>query len=168
MAKMKVYELAKELDVQSKDVVAYLTENGSAVKSHASNIEDKEIDMVRSKFGKKTSAPTEKPAVKSVEKTENNAPAQAAPAASAPTAAPAQAAAPAAGGGTGVKSPLPGVILDIKVNVGDEVKKGQLVVVLEAMKMENSINADRDGKITAIKVNKGDSVLEGTDLVMIG
>ena len=62
MAKMKVYELAKELDVQSKDVVAYLTENGSAVKSHASNIEDKEIDMVRSKFGKKTSAPVTKPA----------------------------------------------------------------------------------------------------------
>ena len=53
MAKMKVYELAKELDVQSKDVVAYLTENGSAVKSHASNIEDKEIEMVRGKFGKK-------------------------------------------------------------------------------------------------------------------
>ena len=54
MAKMKVYELAKELDVQSKDVIAYLTENGSAVKSHASNIEDKEIDMVRGRFGKKS------------------------------------------------------------------------------------------------------------------
>ena len=66
-----------------------------------------------------------------------------------------------------MKSPLPGVILDIKVNVGDSVKKGQLIVILEAMKMENSINADRDGKITAINVNKGDSVLEGTDLVII-
>ena len=66
MAKMKVYELAKELDVQSKDVVAYLTENGSAVKSHASNIEDKEIEMVRGKFGKKA-APAEKPAVKTAE-----------------------------------------------------------------------------------------------------
>ena len=68
MAKMKVYELAKELDVQSKDVIAYLTENGSAVKSHASNIEDKEIDMVRGKFGKKQvvvekkAAPVTKPA----------------------------------------------------------------------------------------------------------
>ncbi len=62
MAKMKVYELAKELDVQSKDVVAYLTENGSAVKSHSSNIEDKEIEMVRGKFGKKA-APAAKPAV---------------------------------------------------------------------------------------------------------
>lgn len=74
----------------------------------------------------------------------------------------------AAGTGKGVKSPLPGVILDVKVNVGDEVKKGQTVVILEAMKMENNINADRDGKITAINVKQGDSVLEGTDLVMIG
>lgn len=68
---------------------------------------------------------------------------------------------------SGVKSPLPGVILDIKVNVGDEVKKGQTVVILEAMKMENNINATRDGKVSAIKVNKGDSVLEGTDLIII-
>ena len=76
---------------------------------------------------------------------------------------------PAAGGGakSGVKSPLPGVILDIKVKEGDMVQKGQLIVILEAMKMENNINADRDGKVTAIKVNKGDSVLEGTDLVII-
>lgn len=68
---------------------------------------------------------------------------------------------------SGVKSPLPGVILDIKVNVGDTVKKGQVVVILEAMKMENNINADKDGKITAINVSKGESVLEGTDLVII-
>ena len=67
---------------------------------------------------------------------------------------------------SGVKSPLPGVILEIKVNVGDAVKKGQTVVILEAMKMENSINA-KDGKITAINVKQGDSVLEGTDLVII-
>ena len=73
----------------------------------------------------------------------------------------------ASGGKSGVKSPLPGVILDIKVNVGDTVKKGQTIVILEAMKMENNINADKDGKITAINVNKGDSVLEGTDLVII-
>ena len=47
------------------------------------------------------------------------------------------------------------------------VKKGQTIIILEAMKMENNINADKDGKITAINVNKGDSVLEGTDLVII-
>lgn len=71
-------------------------------------------------------------------------------------------------GKSGVKSPLPGVILDIKVNVGDAVKKGQTIIILEAMKMENNINADRDGKIIEVKVNKGDSVLEGADLVVIG
>ncbi len=70
-------------------------------------------------------------------------------------------------GKSGVKSPLPGVILEIKVKVGDVVKRGQTVIILEAMKMENNINADKDGTITAINVNKGDSVLEGTDLVII-
>ena len=75
--------------------------------------------------------------------------------------------APAVGGKSGVKSPLPGVILDIKVNVGDTVKKGQTIIILEAMKMENNINADKDGTVTAISVNKGDSVLEGSVLVTI-
>jgi biotin carboxyl carrier protein len=87
--------------------------------------------------------------------------------ASAPAAAPAAPAA-GAGQGSGVKCPLPGVIKDIKVAVGDVVKRGQTVVILEAMKMENNINADKDGTVTAIKVNKGDSVLEGTDLILIG
>ncbi len=67
-----------------------------------------------------------------------------------------------------VKSPLPGVILEIKCKVGDTVKRGQTLLILEAMKMENSINADRDGSIIEIKVNKGDSVLENADLVVIG
>ena len=67
----------------------------------------------------------------------------------------------------GVKSPLPGVILDIKIKEGDIVKKGQTVIILEAMKMENNINAHKDGKVTEIKVKQGDSVLEGTDLVII-
>ena len=84
----------------------------------------------------------------------------------APAAQPARPAAPAAGK-SGVKSPLPGVILDIKVKVGDTVSKGQTVIILEAMKMENNINADKDGTVTAINVNKGDSVLEGNDLIII-
>ena len=67
-----------------------------------------------------------------------------------------------------VKTPLPGVILQVKCNVGDTVKRGQTLIILEAMKMENNINADRDGKIIEIKVHKGDSVLEGADLVVIG
>ena len=85
----------------------------------------------------------------------------------APAPAAAPVAKPAASAKSGVKSPLPGVILDIKVNIGDEVKKGQTIIILEAMKMENSINADKDGKVTAINVSKGESVLEGTDLVII-
>jgi biotin carboxyl carrier protein len=72
----------------------------------------------------------------------------------------------AASGGA-VKSPLPGVILSIDCKIGDAVKKGQKLLVLEAMKMENTIPSDRDGVVTEIKVNKGDSVLEGAELVII-
>ncbi|MDR0694164.1 MAG: biotin/lipoyl-binding protein [Prevotellaceae bacterium] len=75
---------------------------------------------------------------------------------------------PTSGSATAIKSPLPGVVLSVEVNVGDAVKAGQKLLVLEAMKMENSIEADRDGKITAIKVAKGDSVLEGAELIIIG
>ncbi|MDR1984765.1 MAG: biotin/lipoyl-binding protein [Prevotellaceae bacterium] len=72
------------------------------------------------------------------------------------------------GGANTIKSPLPGVIIDVCVKVGDAVKTGQKLFVLEAMKMENNINAENDGKVTEIKVNKGDSVLEGADLIVIG
>ena len=74
----------------------------------------------------------------------------------------------ASGAGETVTSPLPGVILEVNVNVGDAVKKGQKVMVLEAMKMENVIEATADGTVTHIKVGKGDSVLEGAPLVIIG
>ena len=95
-------------------------------------------------------------------------PVQAAPVQAAPAAAPAPSAAPAASGaGKAVTSPLPGVIIAVKVNVGDKVKAGQEVAVLEAMKMENSIEATQDGTITAINVAKGDSVLEGAPIVTI-
>ena len=93
------------------------------------------------------------------------APAQAA--APAPAAAPAATPAPASGAGKAVTSPLPGVIIAVKVNVGDKVKAGQEVAVLEAMKMENSIEATHDGTVTAINVAKGDSVLEGAPIVTI-
>ena len=98
------------------------------------------------------------------------APAQAAAPAPQPQAAPApQTAAPAAtGAGKPVTSPLPGVIVEISVKVGDAVKAGQQVAVLEAMKMENAIEADHAGTVTAIHVNKGDSVLEGVPIVTIG
>ena len=86
--------------------------------------------------------------------------------------------APAAGGsvqksnapvaGSKVTTPLPGTILDVFVNVGDTVKAGQTVVLLEAMKMENNIEADTAGTVKEVKVRKGDSVLEGDVLVVIG
>jgi biotin carboxyl carrier protein len=72
-----------------------------------------------------------------------------------------------AAGGTKVTSPLPGTILDVFVNVGDQVKAGQRVVLLEAMKMENNIEADTDGTVTSVNVRKGDSVLEGDTLLVI-
>ena len=86
----------------------------------------------------------------------------------APVEQPAAPAAKPAGNGKPILSPLPGVILDLKVNVGDQVKAGQTVAVLEAMKMENNINAEHDGVVTAIKVNKGDSILEGAEILLIG
>lgn len=70
--------------------------------------------------------------------------------------------------GTAVASPLPGVILSIKVNVGDKVSAGDCVAVLEAMKMENDIQAEIGGTVRAIHVQKGDSVLEGAKIVTIG
>ena len=86
--------------------------------------------------------------------------------AAAPAAAPA--AKGAAGEGTPVAAPLPGVVTKVLVAAGQAVKKGDTVVVLEAMKMENNITAECDGKITGICVAAGDSVLEGTTLVTIG
>ena len=68
----------------------------------------------------------------------------------------------------GVKAPLPGTILTLSVKVGDDVKVGDTLLVMEAMKMENNIKADKSGKIADIKVKVGDSVLEGDLLVEIG
>lgn len=76
-------------------------------------------------------------------------------------------AAKAAAGGTPVKAPLPGVVLDIHATVGQEVKASDTVVTLEAMKMENAIKAGVDGKVASINVGKGDSVLEGAVLLTI-
>lgn len=70
-------------------------------------------------------------------------------------------------GKSSIQSPLPGIILDIRCKVGDTVKKGQTLMILEAMKMENNILSNGNGKITEILVQKGDSVLEGAELVVI-
>ena len=74
----------------------------------------------------------------------------------------------AAGSGTKVLAPLPGTITEMKVAVGDSVRKGDTVVILEAMKMQNNIEAECDGTITSVLVSRGDTVMEGAALVTIG
>ena len=92
---------------------------------------------------------------------------------SAPTATPTATATPAAtttaaaASGKPVVAPLPGTINEIKVKVGDKVNAGDTVVILEAMKMQNNIEAETSGTITGINVNKGDAVMEGDTLVTI-
>jgi len=110
--------------------------------------------------GVKYSVEMEEPAKKEVAPVKRPAPV------SAPAVAPA--ARPTSSGVAGaVKSPLPGIILSIDCKVGDNVTKGQRLLVLEAMKMENSINSDRDGKVKEILTAAGASVLEGTDLIIV-
>ena len=89
----------------------------------------------------------------------------AAPSAPAAPAAPAAAAAPA--GGEQVTSPMPGTILAANVAVGDTVKRGQVLMILEAMKMENEIMCPCDGKIASVNTSKGSSVESGTLLCVI-
>ncbi len=76
------------------------------------------------------------------------------------------AAAPASG--CAVKSPLPGTVTDIKVKVGDQVSAGQTLVILEAMKMENNIDAERGGVVKEILIQQGSTVQEGDNLIVIG
>ena len=84
--------------------------------------------------------------------------------------APAAASAPAAGDANGTKAvaPLPGTIMQIFVNVGDEVKRGDKILMYEAMKMENNFLAEVDGVIKDIKVKVGDNILQGAVLAIIG
>lgn len=111
------------------------------------------------------STTTSKPQVAAAPKTETaSAPATtAAPVAAAP--APVRAAAPAGAGA--VKSPLPGTVVAVKVAVGQQVTVGQTLVVLEAMKMENNIDADRAGVVTQIAAPQGTAVMEGDVLIVI-
>jgi biotin carboxyl carrier protein len=90
----------------------------------------------------------------------------AAPVTPAPAAAPA--APVAAGAGSPIKAPLPGTIIELKVNVGDTVKQGDVVLVLEAMKMQNNIESEYSGTVTSITVKQGETVMEGAVLLTIG
>ena len=89
-----------------------------------------------------------------------------------PASAPAPAAAPAApapsGLGSPIKAPLPGTVTEIKVQIGQQVSVGDTVLVLEAMKMQNNIEAETAGKVTSILVKPGDTVMEGAVLLTIG
>ena len=85
----------------------------------------------------------------------------------APVAAPTASAAPA-GAGSAIKAPLPGTITDIKANVGDTVKQGDVVLILEAMKMQNNIESEFSGTVTSINVKQGETVMEGAVLLTIG
>lgn len=108
---------------------------------------------------------------------EYEAKAPAAPAAAAPAAVPAAAAAPAPAAaapapaaiasGETVNAPLPGTVLDVKVAAGDAVKKGQVLMIIEAMKMENEVLANSDGVIKQVVVSKGQSVKTGDALVVM-
>lgn len=95
------------------------------------------------------------------------APAPAPAAAPAPQAAPKAAPAPAAAGSVKVDAPMPGNILDVKVSNGAAVKAGQVLVILEAMKMENEIVAPQDGTVASINVNKGDTVEAGQTIITL-
>lgn len=96
------------------------------------------------------------------------APTPAAAPASAPAPAPAAApAAPASAGSVSVDAPMPGNILDIKVSNGASVKAGDVLLILEAMKMENEIVAPQDGTVASVNVNKGDTVEAGQTLVSL-
>ena len=111
------------------------------------------------------------PALAAAKLTASVAPAAPAQPAAQPTpAAKPQAAQPAAPAGAGnpVKAPLPGTINAINVKVGDTVGVGDVVIVLEAMKMQNNIEAEYAGTVTSILVNPGDSVMEGAVMLTIG
>ena len=94
----------------------------------------------------------------------------AAPKAAAPAASPAPASKPAAVAGEGAKvtAPLPGTITEVKVAVGQAVKAGETVIILEAMKMQNNIEAETSGTVTSVLVGQGDAVMEGATLITIG
>ena len=118
------------------------------------------------------------PALAAIKRGATSAPVAPAPAASpspTPAAAPAASSAPAAApvsaastAGNAIKAPLPGTITAINVKEGDKVNVGDVVIVLEAMKMQNNIEAEYAGTVTSIKVVTGDAVMEGSVLLTIG
>lgn len=89
------------------------------------------------------------------------------PTASAPVSAAPAAPVDSASGGENVTAPMPGTIVSININPGTMAKRGEVLMILEAMKMENEILSETDGTVTKLFVKKGDSVLEGADIASI-
>ncbi len=79
-----------------------------------------------------------------------------------------QASAPVSDGANVIKAPIAGKVLDVRVSVGDVVKKGQTVAIIEAMKLENEIQSAFDGKVVEVKANKGNQVVNGDVLIVLG
>lgn len=138
--------------MKGEEIMKYVvTVNGERYEVEVERVDGKSSSLSRKQMerGVKTRVETE-PAVSAAPV---SAPSAAAPAAS------------NAGGGSAVISPMPGVILDIKVKEGDSISEGQVVVILEAMKMENEIVSEFTGTVSAIRVKKGDTV--DTDAVLV-
>ena len=154
MAKYQYTVKGVDYEVEIQDIegnIANVTVNGIPF----------EVEMKQPiKAGKQKVKLSEERRVKSEE---SNSSSSATNASSATTTQPAAAAA----SGKSVVAPLPGTINEIKVKVGDKVNAGDTVVILEAMKMQNNIEAETSGTITGINVNKGDAVMEGDTLVTI-
>ena len=141
--------------------IANVSVNGKALKI---DIESCGFSQINAAFPIQVCGQAQKPVVAPKSST-----APAAKPASAPAAAPAPVAAPATDvQGTKVESPLPGVIKSISVKPGDKVQENQVIITLEAMKMENEICAECSGTILAVNVAVGQSVMEGQVLVVIG
>ena len=85
-----------------------------------------------------------------------------------PSTATAAPSAPVSGGANTILAPIAGKVVDVKVNVGDAVKKGQVVAIVEAMKLENEIVSQFDGKVVEIRANKGASVMNKDVLIVLG
>ena len=124
------------------------------MKRYSVTVNGKVYDVVVDELGASQAAPAAAPAPVP-------APAPAAPAAPAPAPTPAPAAAPApvpVSGGDPINAPMPGNILDVRVKDGDQVTKGQVICILEAMKMENEIMSPKDGTVAGMRVKMGDTV----------